>query len=97
MISETEIQEDLKMLNTVHMDAQALLDGGWKPDDYEEIKEEYGLTEDETCEICQEMERILNVGDDGDEADRRYHEAMENGMWYLLADSEIADVICVVI
>ena len=71
------------MLNTVHMDAQALLDGGWKPDDYEEIKEEYGLTEDETCEICQEMERILSEDDqEGDEADRRYHEARDAGeLW----------------
>lgn len=66
------------MLNTVHMDAQALLDGGWKPDDYEEIKEEYRLTQGEACEICQEMERILNVDDpEGDEADRRYHEARD--------------------
>lgn len=70
------------MLNTVHMDAMNLLAGGWKPDDYEEIREEYGLTEDETCEICQEMERILNVEDEGDEADRRYHEAMDAGeLW----------------
>ena len=64
------------------MDAQALLDGGWKPEDYEEIREEYGLTEDEACEICQEMERILNVEDEGDEADRKYHEAMDAGeLW----------------
>ena len=70
------------MLNTVHMDAMNLLAGGWKPDDYEEIKEEYELTEDETCEICQEMERILNVEDEGDEADRKYHEAMDAGeLW----------------
>jgi hypothetical protein len=71
------------MLNTVHMDAQALLDGGWKPDDYEEIKEEYELTEDEACEICQEMERILCEPDpEGDDADRRYHEAMDAGeLW----------------
>lgn len=70
------------MLNTVHMDAQSLLDGGWKPDDYEEIREEYGLTEDEAYEICQEMERILNVEDEGDEADRKYHEAMDAGeLW----------------
>lgn len=70
------------MLNTVHMDAQNLIDGGWKPEDYEEIREEYGLTEDEACEICQEMERILNVEDEGDEADRRYHEAMDAGeLW----------------
>lgn len=68
------------MLNTVHADAQALIDGGWKPEDYEEIREEYDLTEDETSEICQEMERILNEDDpEGDEADRRYHEARENG------------------
>ena len=70
------------MLNAVHMDAQNLIDGGWKPEDYEEIREEYGLTEDEACEICQEMERILNVEDEGDEADRRYHEAMDAGeLW----------------
>lgn len=70
------------MLNTVHMDAQTLLDGGWKPEDYEEIREEYGLTEDEACEICQEMKRILNVEDEGDEADRKYHEAMDAGeLW----------------
>ena len=35
------------MLNTVHMDAMNLLAGGWKPDDYEGIKEEYELTEEE--------------------------------------------------
>ena len=70
------------MLNTVHMDAMNLLAGGWKPDDYEEIKEEYELTEEEACEICQEMERILNVEDEGDEADRKYHEAMDAGeLW----------------
>ena len=70
------------MLNTVHMDAMNLLAGGWKPDDYEEIREEYGLTEDEAYEICQEMERILNVEDEGDEADRKYHEAMDAGeLW----------------
>lgn len=68
------------MLNTVHADAMNLLAGGWKPDDYEEIKEEYELTEEETCEICQEMERILNEDDtEGDEADQRYREARENG------------------
>ena len=70
------------MMNTVHMDAMNLLAGGWKPDDYEGIKEEYGLTEDEAYEICQEMERILNVEDEGDEADRKYHEAMDAGeLW----------------
>lgn len=70
------------MLNTVHMDAMNLLAGGWNPDDYEGIKEEYELTEDEACEICQEMERILNVEDEGDEADRKYHEAMDAGeLW----------------
>ena len=70
------------MLNTVHMDAMNLLAGGWKPDDYDKICEEYGLTEDEACEICQEMERILNVEDEGDEADRKYHEAMDAGeLW----------------
>ena len=70
------------MLNTVHMDAMNLLAGGWKPDDYEEIKAVFELTEDEACEICQEMERILNVSDDGDVADLRYHEAMDAGeLW----------------
>lgn len=67
------------MLNTVHADAMNLLAGGWKPDDYEEIKEEYELTEDETSEIREEMERILNTGDEGDVADLRYHEAREAG------------------
>lgn len=70
------------MLDTVHMDAQSLIDGGWRPEDYEEIRKEYELTEDEACEICQEMERILNVEDEGDEADRKYHEAMDAGeLW----------------
>ena len=68
------------MLNTVHTDAQALIDGGWKPEDYEEIKAEYELTEDEAIEICQEMERIMTDDDsEGDEADRRYREAREAG------------------
>lgn len=71
------------MLNTVHMDAQSLIDCGWKPEEYEEIKREYELTEEETCEICQEMERILCEDDpEGDDADRRYHEAMDAGeLW----------------
>lgn len=70
------------MMSTVHMDAQSLIDGGWRPEDYEEIRKEYELTEDEACEICQEMERILNVEDEGDEADRKYHEAMDAGeLW----------------
>ena len=70
------------MLNTVHMDAMNLLAGGWKPDDYEKIKEEYELTEEEACEICQEMERTLIVEDEGDEADRKYHEATDAGeLW----------------
>ena len=71
------------MLNTVHADAMNLLAGGWKPDDHEEIKEEYELTEEEACEICQEMERILNEDDqEGDDADQRYHEAMDAGeLW----------------
>lgn len=71
------------MLDTVHMDAQNLIDCGWKPEDYEEIKREYELTEDEACEICQEMERILCEYDpEGDDADQRYHEAMDSGeLW----------------
>lgn len=68
------------MLNTIHMDAMNLLVGGWKPEDYEEIKVEYELTKEEACEICQEMERILNEDDpEGNETDRRYREARENG------------------
>lgn len=71
------------MLNTVHMDAQSLIDGGWMPEDYEEIKEQYELTEEEARGICQEMERILCEDDpDGDDADRKYHEAMDAGeLW----------------
>lgn len=68
------------MLNTVHMDAMSLLDGGWKPEDYEQIKEEYELTEDETSEICEEMERIIgNRIDENDISDMRYREARESG------------------
>lgn len=68
------------MLNTVHMDAMALLDGGWKPEDYEGIKDEHNLTDDETSEICEEMERIIgNRIDENDISDMRYREARESG------------------
>ena len=67
------------MLNTIHMDAVALLDGGWKPEDRDEIKEEFNLTDDEADDICAEMENILNEWTEDDEADLRYHEARDNG------------------
>lgn len=71
------------MLSTVHTDALSLLAGGWKPEDCEQIKDEYELTENEACEICEEMERILSEDDvEGDVADLRYHEAMDAGeLW----------------
>lgn len=67
------------MLNTIHTDAVALLDGGWKPEDRDEIKREYDLTDDEADDICAEMENILNVWTEDDEADLRYHEARDSG------------------
>lgn len=68
------------MLSTVHADALNLLAGGWKPEDYEQIKDEYELTENEACEICEEMERIIGDRiDENDISDMRYREARENG------------------
>lgn len=68
------------MLNTVRMDAINLLNDGWKPEDYEEIKEEYELTEDEASEICEEMERIIEYrADEKDVSDMLYREARDAG------------------
>ena len=67
------------MLNTIYMDAVVLLDGGWKPEDRDEIKEEFGLTDDEANDICAEMENVLSRWTEDDEADLRYHEARDNG------------------
>lgn len=68
------------MLNTVHTDALNLLNGGWKPEDYEQIKEEYNLTDDETSEICDEMNRIIEYrADEKDVFDMLYREARDAG------------------
>lgn len=38
--------------------AANLYAGGWRADEKEDIIEEYGLTEEEAKEICDELERI---------------------------------------
>lgn len=68
------------MLNTVHTDALNLLNSGWKPGDYEQIKDEYDLTEDEASEICEEMELIIEYrADEKDVSDMLYREARDAG------------------
>lgn len=39
--------------------AAALLDGGWKPEDKDELMKEYDLSEDEAQELVEEMEELL--------------------------------------
>lgn len=49
------------MFTNVESSAAALLDGGWTPEDREELMSEYELTQDEADELCSEMERILEA------------------------------------
>lgn len=43
--------------------AANLLDGGWRPEDVEEMIEEYGLTRDEANDIALEMEMLMDAQD----------------------------------
>lgn len=67
------------MATTAYDDAVALLDGGWRPEDRDELKEYFELTDDEADDICAEMENILNGWTEDDENDLRYREARDNG------------------
>lgn len=72
-------------MTDIHWDAIALLDGGWKPEDRDEIKAEFELDDDEADDLCAEMENILNGRNsrydwaEDDEADLKYHEARDAG------------------
>lgn len=35
-----------------------LFDGGWRADDYEELKKEYGFTDEEARQVCEELALI---------------------------------------
>lgn len=35
-----------------------LYDGGWRSGDYEELKQEYGFTDDETKLVCEQLALI---------------------------------------
>lgn len=35
-----------------------LYDGGWRADDYEELKAEYGFTEEEAKQVCEQLALI---------------------------------------
>lgn len=38
--------------------ACALYDGGWRADDYKQLKQEYSLTDDETEDICKYLQKL---------------------------------------
>lgn len=35
-----------------------LYDGGWRADDYEELKTEYGFTDEEAKQVCEQLALI---------------------------------------
>lgn len=35
-----------------------LYDGGWRADDYEELKNEYGFTDEEAKQVCEQLALI---------------------------------------
>ena len=35
-----------------------LYDGGWRADDYEELKSEYGFTDEEAKQVCEQLALI---------------------------------------
>ena len=49
------------MMKDINTAAAALIDGGWTPEDVEQIRGEYDMTEDEAAEIVAEMRRILST------------------------------------
>lgn len=53
------------MLTTIHDDAAALYDGGWRKEDHDDLMKEYELTEEEADQICEELEKIQKDIDDG--------------------------------
>lgn len=46
------------MIKDVENSAAALYDGGWRAEDKDELQKEYDLTNEETEEICRELERM---------------------------------------
>lgn len=40
------------------LNAVFLYDGGWRADDYEEIKAEYGFTDEEIKQVCEQLALI---------------------------------------
>lgn len=49
------------MFTDLNSSAAVLLDGGWSPEEREELIQEYELTAEEAEELCSEMERILEA------------------------------------
>lgn len=49
------------MFTDLNSSAAALLDGGWTPEDKDELIQEYELTQDEADDLCSEMERIIEI------------------------------------
>ena len=52
----------MKNINDV---ARSLYDGGWRSVDLEDIMDEYELSYEEACDICQELE-VLEKEDNND-------------------------------
>lgn len=46
------------MLQDIYASAAALYDGGWRADDLDDLREEYGLTDAEACAICEALAEI---------------------------------------
>ena len=45
-------------MNDYSMSTAALYDGGWRSTDSRELMAEYGLTQEETYEICNRLQEI---------------------------------------
>lgn len=44
-----------------------LYDGGWRADDYEELKVEYGFTDDEAKQVCDQLAMIEEAVEEEEE------------------------------
>lgn len=46
------------MSETTDYTAVSLYDGGWRPEDKDQLMEEYGLTDEEATAICAQLVKI---------------------------------------
>lgn len=50
-------KEKVTMIKDYQASAAALYNGGWKSSDYDELKDEYNLTDEETTKICEILQQ----------------------------------------